>query len=317
MTNRSTRARGANATMRLGFENAYGTVADAAAFATVPFVSSALGEERPLLDDDTLGHGREMQDPTYDVATDTGDIVVPLDARGLWYWLRLMLDAPASSTAAGVSTHVFTSGSVDVPSASIEIGHPEVPSYSVNLGSKVNQLKFDLKRSGLGTVTVSLIAKGETDPEAASVSPDAIALALMRFAQASGSILVDDEPIASITAATVTLSNNLEPIEVIEGDGRIAGADPGMFGAMGSLTALFDSNDLVEKARAGTPVKLVLAWTKGPYSLTIVIARAFLPVVKKSVSGPKGIQRDYNFTASGAQGASAVVTLKNDVAVYG
>lgn len=311
----STRARGANATMRVATEAAYGTP-PVAGYLAVPFVSSSIGEDRPLLDDDTLGHGREMQDPTYDVATATGDVVVPLDVRNLGCWLTLMMGQATSTANAGEVTHVFASGAVDVPSASIEIGHPEVPSYSTVFGAKVNQLKFDLKRSGLSAMTASIIARGESDPAGASVAANPTVLAELRFAQASGSLQIDGQPVGNILSASLTLSNNLEAVETIAADGRIGGADPGMFGATGSITVLFDSNAQVAKARAGVPVALVFNWANGPHSLSIDISRAFLPITKKSISGPKGIQRDYNFSASGAQGSAAIVTLTNDVAAY-
>lgn len=311
----SKRARGANATMRLALEATYGT-SPADGYVAMPFVSSALGEERPLLDDDTLGHGREMQDPTYDVATATGDIVVPLDARALGYWLTMMFGAATSAADGANTSHVFTSGAQQLPSASIEIGNPEVPSFGMIYGVMANQLKFDMKRSGLASVTVSCIAKGEADPVAATVDANPTALAETRFAQASGQLMIDGVAAGDIVSASVTLSNNLEAIETIAADGRIAGADPGMFGATGTITVLFDDDAKTAKARSGVPVHIALQWTVGAFTLTIDLSRCFLPVAKKSIAGPKGIQRDYNFTASGAQGAAAVVTLVDDVATF-
>ncbi|GAA0439656.1 MULTISPECIES: phage portal protein [Sphingomonas] len=43
----------------------------------------------------------------------------------------------------------FTSGKDLLPSASIELGNPEIPSYSVNFGALANQLRVSMARSGM------------------------------------------------------------------------------------------------------------------------------------------------------------------------
>lgn len=420
---RKIRARGANAKMRLAIAANYGEIPETG-YVLLPFVSSAIGEEQPLLPDDTLGHGREMEDPTYDVITDTGDIVVPNDARNLWYWLKMAFGAPtstpsvaasgsfdfsaqpaanstvtinavvitfvaanavgpqvliganlpatlvalqamlAASATAGIASqtyavdgnsltvtsktlgvagnsvalaagdgsnatpsgdtlsggavdHVFTSGAQDIPDAAIEIGHEDVGTFTTNFGAKVNQLKFAMQRSGLSTVTCSMICKGETDPVGVSADPDADDLGQLRFTNAGGSLLVDGVQTGNIKSADCTISNELEPVDTIEEDGRIGGADPGNISNTGSMTVLYDSDDMANRARKRKPCEIQYKWkTPAGYALTIVFQRAFLPVTKKSITGPKGITRSYNWTASGAQGASVVVTLRNDVAAY-
>ena len=43
-----------------------------------------LGSEQGLIDDPVLGQGRDPLAPLQDVINDEGDIVVPVDPRGLW-----------------------------------------------------------------------------------------------------------------------------------------------------------------------------------------------------------------------------------------
>ena len=127
-----TRARGSNARVVAAFEDTPGTVpANSVSWFNVPLVSHSLGEERPLIESDLLGMGREMQDPTQDVATNDGDVVVPVDVRNFGRWLRLFFGDPTTSGASGTFTHVFKSGAVVLPSMSIEVGAPEVPAFSV------------------------------------------------------------------------------------------------------------------------------------------------------------------------------------------
>jgi hypothetical protein len=317
------RARGANTKAVMAFEAAAtpGTVpAAGAAWQGFPVVTHNLGEERPLLADDTLGQGREIQDPTQDVATNTGDVVIPVDARNFGRWLKLFLGAPTSTgTAQDGYTHVFTSGAAALPSASIEFGQPDVPAYSTQYGARGDKLKIGLARSGKLNATASLICQGETDNDVTSDAGNnpAAALPLLRFAQATGSILYDGQPLGSVTAAEFTFSNEFEAIETIKADGRIEDADPGVCMFTGSLTILFKDTALIALARANTPKAVSFGWNVAGNTLVFACPRLFLPPVKRPITGPKGITQQFNFQGSGAAGHILTATLKNDVAGYG
>ncbi|MGI4880458.1 MAG: phage tail tube protein, partial [Janthinobacterium lividum] len=165
-----TRARGSNALMAGSFETTYGTP-PATNFIKLPFVSHTLGEQRGLIESDLLGFGREPLDPTYDVANNAGDVVVPVDARALGYWLKLLMGPSVDSAGAGgLMNHVFTSGALNLPSMSLEIGNPDVPFFSTHYGLRGNMMKIALTRSGLLNATISLIAQGETDPATTSAA---------------------------------------------------------------------------------------------------------------------------------------------------
>jgi len=140
------RARGSNAKVIGAFETTPGAVpATNGGWFGLPIVSHSLGEERPLIASDLLGQGREMQDPTPDVATNDGDIVVPVDARNFGRWLKLFFgDAAVTGNATDGYTHTFTSGAQVLPSMSIEVGSPEVPAYAVNRGARGNQLRIGM-----------------------------------------------------------------------------------------------------------------------------------------------------------------------------
>lgn len=430
------RARGANALAVAVFETGtYGTTPGAGYF-RLPFVSHQLGEERGLIPSDLLGQGRNMQDPTYDVANNAGDMTVPVDVRNFGQWLKLMFGAPvttgAAAAASGIltltanladgatvtigpkvytfqaaltnadgnvqigasmaativnlknainlgtgvpgtdyaaamvahatvsatassgttltvaakiggpaqntiattetspsaswgaatltggatATHVFTSGAQALPSLSLEIGNPDVPSYSTHFGIRANQLKIAMQRSGLLNAVMSLIAQGETTPAGATAMAGPTSMLTQRFAQASCSILRDGAVLGQISTADFTATNNLETVETIRADGRIEDADPAMFGMTGSLNAKFKDLVLYNLAVNGTPVTLSFAWTSGDFSLTFALTRVFLPRVKRPISGPGGIMQQFNWESSGALGAACVATLVSDVVTY-
>jgi hypothetical protein len=223
-----------------------------------------------------------------------------------------------ATAVGGTNKHTFSSGGLALPSLSLEIGHPDVPSFSTHYGLRANQMRIAMQRSGLLNAVIGCIAKGESTPVVATTagtptSPGVIT----RFAQATGSISRNGVTLGSVTNAEVAFSNNLDPVETIAADGRIEDVDASMVMTSGSLTTRFSSNQLLQDAVNGVPVALSFGWAVlGIYSLTINVPRVFLPRTKRPVSGPQGIQAEANWEASGALGASFSVDLVNDIASY-
>ena len=310
------RARGSNALLNGAFETAPGTT-PAGGFHKLPFVSHTLGEERPLIASDLLGQGREPQDPTSDVATNTGDVVVPVDVRNFWYWLKLFMGPPVSATGSGgEETHTFTSGALVLPSMSLEVGAPEIPAYSTHYGARGDKMKISLSRSGLLNATCSLICIGESAFANASVAGTPTTLLAERFPQATGSVMKDGSPLGSVVSADFTFDNNLETVATIKADGRIEDSDPGMVMMSGSVGVRFKDTVLLGQATSGAPCSLSFGWAHGAHSLIFTQSRVFLPLAKRPISGPNGILATFNWQASGAAGNSCIAVLTNDQASY-
>ena len=81
------RAQGARAQMALGFETVYGTP-PVSGFTKMPFASTSLGSEQPLLNSELLGYGRDPLAPIKDAVTADGDVMVPIDAEAFGFWLK-------------------------------------------------------------------------------------------------------------------------------------------------------------------------------------------------------------------------------------
>ncbi|MBA4092257.1 MAG: hypothetical protein C0494_16930 [Sphingobium sp.] len=306
---------GINAVLHAVDEVTYGTT-PASGFKKLPFVSTTLGEERPLIEDDQLGFGREGLDPAQDVATNDGDIVVPVDIAAIGFWLKGFF-GPAAVTGAGPYTHIFQSGAAALPSRSIEIGNPDVPSFSVHYGAMVNQIRIAMARSGMLNATLSLIAQGESVAGASSVAGTPTAQQGARFAHATGVIKRDGTALANIVSADLSMSNSLEKVEVIRSDGRIGGIVPGVVQVSLRITARFDSLALLTAATDGTPINLdEVGWANGANSLKFALPRVYLPRVKRPISGPGGVMAEFNCQASGAGGHKITAKLINSIASY-
>ena len=168
------RAQGARAQMALAFETVYGTV-PASGYTRVPFASTSLGAQQPLLASELLGYGRDPLAPVKDAVTADGDVVVPIDAEAFGFWLKAAFGEPTAS-GSGPWTHEFRSGGWTLPSLSIETAMPEVPRRLMHpkkrtVGVRIPDHVFVqllLAELGEPLLSSSLILPGETEPRTQS-----------------------------------------------------------------------------------------------------------------------------------------------------
>ena len=113
------RAQGARALMAFNFETIYGTPL-VSGFRQVPFVSTDLGGEQPLLDNEVLGFGRDPLAPSRDAFNADGSVVIPMDVENLGLWLKGTFGQP---TTAGVlaATGVITFSAQPIVNSTITL----------------------------------------------------------------------------------------------------------------------------------------------------------------------------------------------------
>jgi hypothetical protein len=311
------RQQGAKTAIAFAFESTYGT-APVSGYTQLPFISSALSAEQPLLDDDILGLGRDPAAPIKDALTADGDHVIPIDTDGIGYWLKLVFGNPAT-TGTTPKTHTFQSGNWTLPSASIEAQMPDVPSFPMYSGVMADRLSFSMTRSGLLQATVGLVAQGETLATATAAGTLGQLATLTRFGHFNGAIRRDGATLANIVSAEVNYMNNLDRIETIRSDGRIDGLDPGKAMMNGNIVARFSDTTLLTQAINGTPCALEFSWTIGANaSLTITAHAVYLPRPRREISGPAGMQVTFDWQAAKATSPARMATavLVNTVAAY-
>jgi hypothetical protein len=310
------RAQGARAQMALAFETVYGSP-PVGGFTRMPFASTSLGSEQPLLDSELLGYGRDPLAPIKDAVTADGDVVVPIDAEAFGFWLKAAFGDPVSS-GTGPYTHTFHSGSWVLPSMSIETGMPEVPRYAMYSGCMLDQISWQVQRSGLLTATARLVAQGETITAitGAGVPAD---LALQRFGHFNGEISRNGAALGNVVSAEITYANNLDRIETIRSDGRIDGADPSIAALTGKIEVRFADSTLVAQAINGDPCALEFAYVlPSGEGFSFVAHAVYLPRPRIEIAGPQGVQASFEWQAArdSALGRMCTATLINSIGTY-
>jgi len=361
------RAQGARAQMALAFETVYGTP-PGSGYTQMPFITSSLAAEQPLLASELLGYGCDPRAPLLDAITTDGDVEVPIEAVGFGFWLKAAFGAPTSigSVAAtgaitfsaqplanstltingtvvtfvasgatgpqiniganlaatmtalavvlnangtvggafaayvatstsinitrgvlgvagnaftlaasiapasngtfsaatltgGLNAHTYLSGSWILPSMSIEVAMPEVPRFAMYSGCVLDQLSWQMERSGLLSSKVMLVAQGETVAAVIGAGSPA-AFFLKRFGHFNGAIKRDGVALGNIVSADVTYANNLDRIETIRSDARIDGADPTIAALTGKVDVRFAVGDWRFRVSGGERADL---WRQG------------------------------------------------------
>ncbi len=311
------RAQGARALMALAFETTYGTP-PASGFTRMPFASTSLGAEQPLLNSELLGYGRDPLAPIKDALTADGNVVVPIDAEAFGFWLKAAFGQPITTGTAAPYSHEFRSGGWVLPSMSIETGMPEVPRFAMYSGCVLDTLSWQMQRSGLLTATASLVAQGEAIATTSAAGTLA-EIDLQRFGHFNVAITRNGQPLGNIVSAEITYANTLDRIETIRSDGRIDGADPGMAALTGRIEVRFADQLLVTQAISGEPCEMTFAYVlPSGESLTMVAHAVYLPRPRIEISGPQGVQASFDWQAAKdpVTGRMCTVTLVNERETY-
>ena len=310
------RAQGARAQMALAYETVYGTP-PVSGFRLMPFARTTLGSEQPLLEFELLGYGRDPLAPIKDAVTADGEVVIPIDVEAFGFWLKAAFGQPVT-TGTTPKTHTFQSGDWTLPSMAIETAMPEVPRFAMYSGCVLDQLSWQVQRSGLLTATARLVAQGETIAAATAAGTPAD-LALQRFGHFNGAISRNGSALGNVVSAEITYANNLDRIETIRSDGQIDGADPSIAALTGRIEVRFADSTLVTQAINGDPCEMEFAYVlPSGESFTFTIHAVYLPRPRIEISGPQGVQASFDWQAARAASPARMCTavLVNSVATY-
>ena len=195
---------------------------------------------------------------------------------------------------------------------------PEVPRFAMYSGCVLDQLSWQMQRSGLLTATARLVAQGETVATTTAAGTPAEP-ALKRFGHFNGSITRNGAALGNVVSAEITYANNLDRIETIRSDGRIDGADPSIAALTGRVEVRFADQVLVNQAIAGDPCELEFGYAlPSGESFTFTVHAVYLPRPRIEIAGPQGVQATFDWQAARDPGVGRMctATLVNDVEEY-
>jgi hypothetical protein len=284
----------------------------------LPFESSSVKSSQPLNESDTHTGTRHRTAPWLGNISVSGDVVVPLDARNIGYWLMLALGTPAT-TGAGPYTHTFSPGDT-LPSAALESGF-SVPSshYSLFNGCKVNQLSLSFGGEQKLTATASIMGATET-PGTTSMDDAPTDHIVERFANIQSSINEGGSQSAVITGLDITLANDMDGEPIIGSGGVVSDLVEGWCTVTGTVKALFTNQALYNKAINGTESSIEVTLTTGAHSLVLTLPEIRYERAGLERNGAKGVYVSLPFSAyyaDAAGGTTIKAVLENDVASYG
>lgn len=323
------RAQGADVVMLIAKETTYGTAVSGAGggvYRRMPMRSDDVSAAQGLEDDDTINLGTpEDGDPSLGAFNVSGDLVLPMDVRGMGVALTMALGASSveETVADELWTHTWTSGQ-DLFSYTKQVGHPKLstPKWRTQLGCKSNGFNFSMARNGRALLTMPIIAAQEVKDVSGARDASPLIYPYLPFDNCTGSIKVDDAQLASVTGLQFNFSNGLEAVESIREDNAIDGADETMRRANGTANLRFGASSTIEDLVDGkTPCELKLGFrllSNTDWTLTFTLHRVFFERTKRSVTGPGGIEQATSWRAArdATAGCMMTVALSNDVEAY-
>lgn len=318
------RGQGADVIQLIAKEATYGT-APASGWWRFPMRSDDVSGSQELEDDPVWNIGNaDDSDPAEGAFNVAGDLMVPMDARSLGYFMQMCLGASTvvETTTDVLWTHTWKSGK-ELFSYAKQVWHPllTVPKGKTQTGIKAGGFSFPMARNGRALLTIPMVAQGEVkDVAVREASPDVYEY--LPFDNATGTVRIDGNVLANLTGLQFNFTNNLETVEEIREDLRIAGADETRRQASGTANLRFSSDETVDDlVDDKTPCELSFSFkirSQPTWVFTVTLHRVFFSRTKIAVGGPGGIEQPTTFRSAydSSAGCMMTVTLANDVEAY-
>ena len=159
---------------------------------------------------------------------------------------------------------------------------PEVPRFAMYSGCVLDQITWQMQRSGVLTASARLVAQGETVGATTSAfgepaSPPA-ALELKRFGHFNGAITRNGSALGNVVSAEIAYTNSLDRSRPSGADGRIDGADPSIAALTGRIEVRFADQTLVTQAINGEACEMEFAYVlPSGESFSFTVHAVYLP----------------------------------------
>ncbi|OAO02714.1 phage tail tube protein [Roseovarius indicus] len=299
-------------------ESSYGT-APGTGFFNLPFISHTLGATHPLEEDDTLS-GRKERAPEKGATEAGGEVVVPLEAESIGFWLTALF-GESSTTGVGPYTHVWEAGAVtSLPSLALETWMSAVPHSDMVTGCVAEAMSIEVSPTGKATARITLMAQDATEDTSSNAGTPSDFGEYNRFAATSAALQRNGSALSSKGEnGTLTMSNDLDALRGLDGTGLITDIVPGRSIVTFNPTLRFASQAVLSQAIGHTSANMDVAYsTPGGESLTFLMHEIYLPRPKVPIEGPAGVQVTFDGRAviDPSTDKQMTVTLVNNTESY-
>lgn len=310
-------ANGGLGRVAMGFETAFGvTPASPTAF-NMPFNKSGMTGKETLNSSNTITGRRDPVAPFRGNKDVSGNLVVPVDARGSGHWLKAMFGVP-TTTGTSAYQHVYKVGNTQ-PSFYLEQGFTDVGQYFLYNGCKVSKAGFSFGGDGELTASIDVMGAKET-LATSSVDSTLSTFGFDRFASFQAALKEGGATVANIIETSFDIDFGLDgSTYCIGGNGFRSAIAEGLIKVSGKIKAMFQDATLLNKAINGTESSLQITLTNGTSILDLLIQELVYERATPGIDGPQGIFVELPFQAyfdNGAGGSVVTATLTNDVATY-
>lgn len=238
---------------------------------------------------------------------------------GIGHLLRAALGAPATTGTGTPYTHTF------VPAATKFSAAAALPPYSITAkrgsmihrysGAQLNRLSLSQPKDDALQLDTDWIAKGVADVTDTVLTQEAG----QRFRFQHLSVKRDAATFDTLESLGITIENNLETEELLNGSDEISGTDFGDSAINVEMTMSFQNVADYADFKANTTRPWEFTWTlNANTSLAIKIPRLNISAFSAPISGPGRITASVSgqgeFDAVAGHGIQVV--LKNDTATY-
>lgn len=315
----SEQASGANGVITIsGAETTPGQVPAVPAGQILPFDTESLARKTEQTKSNVRRSNRSGSKPILGNRTVDGNIKTELNPN--MARLFTMGFGSVATSGAGAYAHTFKIGDA-LPYHTIEKGFTDLSKFFRYLGCKCNKFGFELGPSGILPLDMDFMGL-DREIQAATFDAAALDLGHNPFEGFEGSIKEGAAAIGTITSMKWALENNLDGgVYCIGGGGKRYNIPDGITVVSGSVTALFDSDALLQKAIAGDASSLEVTLFRGDgsgsadnESLVLSIDELIYQEQDPIIKDDKGILIELPWTAywnTGANGTSVQAVLKN------
>jgi hypothetical protein len=312
------RAKGYNSQLALGYETTYGKTPTSINGYNMPFNQSKIAIKQNLIESSTIRGRRDKEQPAMGNIDVSGSIVVPLDQKGIGFWLAAMFGNPTTTGSGDPYSHVFKVTDRQPPLV-LEQQYPDIATYELFNGCKVNKFAFTYGGDTELTANIDIIGAKRT-VGATSVASALTDISLLKFSNFQGTIEEGGSQLAIVTEASLNVDFGLDGnTYAIGGSGYRTELPEGYLQVSGNIKAFFEDTVLLNKAINNTKTSLKFKFANGDHSLGFYMEEVIIQQTSPGIESEKGIIINLPFKAfydSGVGGSVLVATLINDHASY-